>query len=186
MGATIAIAASVGQAVTGYVGGQRQANAAQQQGQYEQKIAEQNATLADQQAQDALTRGSIAESRQRLETRQTIGATRATLAAQGVDISSGSAADVQGSEAGLGELDALTIKNNAAREAWGYNVQAAQERQSGKMAAFAGSQAAAGYRAGSYSSLLSGAAQTYGIYQRNTSDRTDLRDTQYRTSRGRP
>src|SRR3989304_3955374 len=36
----------------------------------------------------------------------------------------GAAADVQADAAFQGELDALTIRTNAAREAWGYQVQA--------------------------------------------------------------
>jgi hypothetical protein len=185
MGATIALVASVGQTATSFIGNQRQAAAAKAQGEYESNIDNQNASLADAQAQDALQRGQVDESRQRMATRQNIGSSRAALAAQGVDISSGSAADVQASEAGLGELDALTIRNNAAREAWGYTVEGINYRQQGKLAKFGGQQAAAGYTANSYSSLLSGAAQTYGIYQRNSNDRTDMRNTQYRTSTGR-
>jgi hypothetical protein len=185
MGATIALASSVVQTGTGIVTANRQAYAAKAMGEYESKIDLQNASLSDQQAQDALQRGQIEESRQRLQTRQTIGASRAAQAASGVDVSSGSAADVQASEAGLGELDALTIRNNAQREAWGYTVQGINDRQQAKLAQFGGEQAAAGYRAQAFSTALTGAANTYGIYQRNSNDRADLRSTQYRASKGR-
>ena len=36
---------------------------------------------------------------------------------------------MQADAAFLGELDAMTIRNNAAREAWGYKVQAADIRE---------------------------------------------------------
>jgi hypothetical protein len=42
---------------------------------------------------------------------------------------------VQKETAGMGELDALRIRNNAAREAWGYRVGAANSRMGGKYAA---------------------------------------------------
>ena len=183
MGATIALASSAYSTISGFETQQRQAWAAQAQGKYEAAVDEQNAALSDKQAQDAIERGQIEEARQRLVTRQTIGATRAAQAAQGVDVGSGSAVDVQASEAGLGELDALMIRNNAAREAYGFKVQAIQERQHAKIARVAGAGAAAGYAAGSYGTLLTGAANTYGIYQRNTNDRADLRTSQYRPGR---
>lgn len=183
MGATIALASSVYSTVSGFETQQRQAWASQAMGKYESAIDEQNAKLADLSAKDALERGQVEEQRQRMVTRQTIGATRAAQAAQGVDVATGSAVDVQASEAGLGELDALMIRNNAAREAYGYKVEAINYRQQGKLAAFAGANAAAGYRAGSYSSLLEGAANTYGIYQRNSNDRADLRTSQFRPGR---
>jgi hypothetical protein len=160
---------------------QRQASAASAQGQYTKKVYDQNAKTADLEAQDAIDRGQIQEQRSRLATRQNIGASRAAQAASGVDVSSGSAADVQASEAGIGALDALTVRNNAAREAWGYKVEGVNLRQQGELAAFAGDQAAAGYRAQSLNTVLTGAVNTYGIYQRNKADRQDLRKKANRT-----
>lgn len=80
--------------------------------------------LADQQARDAIQRGQVAEQKQRDLTAQRIGTQQAALAAQGTDLA-GSPTDILGDTARAGEQDALTIKNNAAREAWGYQVQGA-------------------------------------------------------------
>lgn len=80
--------------------------------------------LAQQQAQDAILRGQIAEQKQRDTTAQRIGTQQATLAAQGTDLE-GSPTDILGDTARAGEQDALTIRNNAAREAWGYKMQGA-------------------------------------------------------------
>lgn len=180
MGSTASLALSAYQTVAGFEQSQRQASASSAQGQYQKAVLKHNASMADAEAQDAVDRGQVAEQRQRLATRQTIGSSRASLAAQGVDVSSGSAADVQASEAGLGELDALTIRNNAAREAWGYKVQATDLRRQGDLAAFSGDQAAAGYRAQGLSTLVTGAVNTYGIYQRNAAEQKaeDLRRKQ--------
>lgn len=99
-----------------------------------QSIYNQNAQIADLQAQDALERGDIDAKKMKRKTEQVIGSQRTSLAAQGVDVNKGSALDVQADAAYLGELDALTIKNNAAKEAWGYKVQASDYRSRGKAA----------------------------------------------------
>ena len=50
------------------------------------------------------------------------------MAANGVDLSSGSPLDILGDTAMYGELDALTIRSNAEREAYGYRVQSRRRR----------------------------------------------------------
>lgn len=175
MGASIGIALSAYQTVSGFQSAQRQASAASAQGQYQKTVFDANARMADLQGKDAIQRGQIAEQRQRLATRQEIGSTRAALAGQGVDVGTGSAADVQASEAAIGEIDALTIKNNAALENWGYKVEALNASQQGRLAAFSGDQAAAGYRAESVSTLLTGVGNTASRMQTYRHDKQDLR-----------
>jgi hypothetical protein len=87
-----------------------------------------NAQIADAQAADAITRGQEEENRYRQGVRTLIGSQRAGFAGQGVDIGVGSAVDVQADTAYLGELDALTLRTNAAREAWGFRTQATDLR----------------------------------------------------------
>lgn len=87
-----------------------------------------NAGLADQQAADALARGQTAEFSSRLRTAQLKGTQTATLAAHGVALDQGSALDVLTSTDVMGEQDALTIRDNASKEAWGDKVQAANYR----------------------------------------------------------
>lgn len=83
-----------------------------------------NANIARLQAADAIERGREAEERFRQGVKMQIGGMRAGFASQNVDVGFGSAVDTQADAAYLGELDALQIRTNAAREAWGYNVQA--------------------------------------------------------------
>lgn len=104
-------------------------------GQANKRLAEYNANVAEYQADDAIKRGEVAAGRRRLQTKQVIGDQRVSLASQGVEINEGSAVDVQANAAYLGELDAVTIKNNAAREAWGYKVQAKDLTARGNIAA---------------------------------------------------
>lgn len=93
------------------------------QADYQSKVAENNNVIAQQMAQDALNRGQAKEQEQRRKTAALISNQRTAFAANGVDINSGSAVDVQADTAGLGELDALNIRNNAQREAYGFQSQ---------------------------------------------------------------
>jgi hypothetical protein len=97
-------------------------------------LADYNAAVATLQAEDAIARGAEDENRFRSGVRGIIGAQRAATAAGNVDVGFGSALDVQADAAFLGELDALTIRTNAAREAWGFKVEAEDLRRRGQIA----------------------------------------------------
>jgi len=101
----------------------QQAAAGAQQG-YLAQLARQRQQLAEQQARDAIQRGQVAEQKQRDLTAQRIGTQTAALAAQGTDLE-GSPIDILSDTARAGEQDALTIRNNAAREGRSYEMQAA-------------------------------------------------------------
>ena len=86
-------------------------------------LSDYNAAAAGQQAQDAIERGADAESRFRTQVRGIIGTQRANQAAGNINVNWGSSVDVQADAAFLGEMDALQIRTNAAREAWGFKVE---------------------------------------------------------------
>lgn len=92
------------------------------------RTANANAALSDQQAADALARGQDNEFNQRLKTAQLKGTQTARLAANGVALDSGSPLDVLTSTDVMGAVDANTIRDNAAKEAYGYKTQAANYR----------------------------------------------------------
>ena len=50
-------------------------------------------------------------------------------AASGVDVNSPSSVAARGTEAGLNQLDAMTIKSNYARQVYGYNLEYQQARE---------------------------------------------------------
>lgn len=158
------LAVSAAQTAGKFADQRRAASAAERQGNYEGDLLEQNAGLADIQAQDTLARGREDEGRQRRSNRQLAGSQRAALAASGVDINSGSAQDVVDSDAALGEFDAMTIRNNAARQAWGYQVQAADYRRNAAMARAGGHETTRSLRNGSVTTLLTGAADLANLY----------------------
>jgi hypothetical protein len=150
------------------VGSLRQGGAAKRQANYEAGLADINATIAGLQADDALARGREAASKVRGDTRQLLGTQRTAAAASGVDISTGSAADVQRDTSYLGELDAQTILNNARREAWGLEVDAMNARATGRLTRMAGRNAAAAGRIGATNSLLTGGAQILSARSRTS------------------
>lgn len=125
-----------------------------QSGKEAKKMFERNAAFAEWQADDALVRGEINERRQRETTDKVIGAQRTSLAAQHVDVNRGSSLDVQADAAYLGELDALTIRSNAAKEAFGYRTQASDLIERGKNAKREGEMGALNSIIGGGSSLL--------------------------------
>lgn len=92
------------------------------------QVARNNAQIATWQAEDAIQRGQRSASKQMMKTRQTKGAQRAAMAANGVDLGVGSALQILTDTDYFGEIDANTIKDNAAREAWAIRAQAAGYR----------------------------------------------------------
>lgn len=96
------------------------------QGRYQQSIADSNIRTANRMAEDAIRRGTEDANTVRRRTSQIRGSQRVALAVQGIDIESGSAADVLSETDEMGALDELTARNNGWREAWGYRSQAAE------------------------------------------------------------
>lgn len=110
------------------VGGMMGAQNARQEGAYNAGMLNRNAALKEQAAQESIFAGDTSADWQRVRTGQAVGTQRSVQAANGIDVNSGSAAQLQDDTAMIGELDALTIQNNAAREAYGYRIQADQDR----------------------------------------------------------
>lgn len=119
--AWIQLAGMAMSAFSAYQGSQANKAAYAAQGQ----INENNAQIAQWQSEDALARGDRAASNSRMRTKQTIGTQRARLAANGVDLAKGSALEILTDTQYFGEIDANTIKDNAAKEAWALRNQAA-------------------------------------------------------------
>ena len=112
--------------VGGLIAAKGQADAAaadKNASEFQSAILGNNKIIADRQAADALERGKIAADKKATETSQLIGRQRTALAAGGGVIDEGSALDLTTDTAGVGELDRLTILNNAEREALGFNIQ---------------------------------------------------------------
>jgi hypothetical protein len=153
-------AVSAGAQIYSGVEGQHAANAAgtaaQQASESQAQLDEYNAQVAELQAQDQLTQGERQAQQLEAQVKQVIGTQRTGFAAGNVDVSTGSAAEVQTDAAYAGALDAITARNNATRAAWGYKVQAEDLRQQAAITRKAGANAAAAYAAQGDAALTGG------------------------------
>jgi hypothetical protein len=165
---TLGTAANAIGGVVGAYGAVQSSQAAASASKYQAAVELANAQTAKTNAGMASEAGSIQAGMASQKTRAAIGEITANQAASGLDLNSGSPTGVRQSERYLGEQDALTIRSNATKEAFGYKVQAASdEAQSFLDKSEASADLSAGYlNAGS--TLLSGvgtAAQNFAKFQ---------------------
>lgn len=113
--------------------GAQQAGAQSAQADYNDAMADINIRRSKMQEEDALKRGGVAANKYRKDVNAMVGSQKAAFAGQGVDISSGSAADTVEETHNLGYEDARTIENNAFREALGFSQQQSDYRTSKAM-----------------------------------------------------
>lgn len=125
--AGISAISSIGSAIS-------QAGAYRAQGDIESTISRINGNIASLQSKETLEQGDVEASREELKTEQETGSILAGQGASGIDVSSGSSVLERNAVRSTGEQDALTIKNNAQRQAFGYNMQALQDTYKGQFA----------------------------------------------------
>lgn len=143
----------------GLLGGGMQAYGQRQAGKANQAIAHRNARMSMKKAKDSEDRGKIDANRRRQQGVYEAGSQRAAFAANGVVVDRDSAAEVVADTGYISELDALTIENNAAREAFGHRTNAANGQFEGDLARSRGNQQAA-------STILTSSANAYSQYKR--------------------
>jgi hypothetical protein len=130
--------------VTTAAGGVMSAYGQYESGKYQEKVAKNNAIIQQRMAKDALKRGQTAEDRHRDKVAQFKSQQAAKMGAAGIDLGVGSATDLLADTAMMGELDALTIRSNAQREAYGHGVQAQNYLSQGELARSQGTYGAIG------------------------------------------
>ena len=146
--------------------GQRHAAAAKaNEYRYQAQVDDNNRKVALWKAQDAKDRGAKEEASLRTKVAQLKGRQKSALAASGVEIGDGSALDILGDTAALGELDALTIRSNAEREAYEQKVNASNLAANASMKRMGADNAIIAGRIGARTSLLSGAGSIASKWQ---------------------
>lgn len=105
--------------------------------------------------EDALKRGAEAEQRQRRTNAALEGRQVATLSASGIEVNSGSALQILGDTAQIGELDVQNIRSNTQREAAGH-------QQSADIAQFEGENAKRASYVDAFGSALGGVSSVAG------------------------
>ena len=140
---------------------------------YQAQVAKNNAITANQNAEYATQAGQEKAQEQSLKAREQQGAVTTALAANGLDVNSGTPADVEKTERETGELGTEQTVDLAALQAYGYRTQSTnfaaesglQTAEAGQ-ASTAGAVSATGGLLGSASSLGSNYArfQLAGLY----------------------
>lgn len=141
------------------VGAYQQGMAKSQADQYTAAVARNNQIIADWNARYATQRGQQMEAAKREQTAQMIGTERAMEGSRGLNANTGSAARMQVDTAKVGELDALTIRNNAARAAWGYRTQGIGYENQANQEMLASSEAVTAGKLNALSSIIGGASK---------------------------
>jgi len=149
LGAVAGIASGVVGGVSSYQQGQQQ----QAYYNYQAQVAEENAKIAQSNAALERQQG-IEESRlQRIKTAQAVGSQQTAMAANGIDVTQGTAVDVIEDTAAMGELDALQTRYNYERKAIQYEQQANNFTNQSNLDIIAGQNA---YSAGKMNALAGG------------------------------
>jgi len=113
------------------------AQARKAQGAFQESVSQTNSLFARKEAEDEMNRGEKAARRVQTEAKKVQGAQRAALAAQGVDLNSGDALDIQKETQIMAAEDEKTARTNAIRAAWGHEASALASTSQGKFAKMA-------------------------------------------------
>lgn len=138
------------------------ARASYVQGQTAKKIGENNQKMAEYAAIDSLRRGELAAQEVRRRGDAIKSAQRARMAASGLDLNEGTAADLQDQVDFFSETDQATARLNAKKEAW-------QQRATGSAARFQGDSAATQGNLQAFATVLGTGSQVAGKWYQPTS-----------------
>jgi hypothetical protein len=125
-------------AIIGLVGtvasGAMQAKASADQASYDQGVAEYNAAVDRNTAQDVRNQATIVENEERQRAQQLRSKQRAVAASRGVDVDFGTPFDLQQDTEMIGEINALRIRDNAEDRAQALETQAGMSISAGDAA----------------------------------------------------
>ena len=110
-----------------------QADASKKAANYQAQVNANNAKIAEYQRSSAIQQGEVDAQNSMRQQAQTLSAQRAALASNGVDLTEGSSQDLLATTKFLGAADVNTIQSNAARQAWGYDVQGTNASAAGQL-----------------------------------------------------
>lgn len=144
-------------AISGAVGGFYSAKMTKNQLAFEADMSRINARIAELGARSAFEKGQKEVASLTLQAGQLKARQRASMAANGIDLGEGNAAEIQASTEIMKEIDKNTLEANAVRSAWGYKTEASNLQSAAMMKE--GSAAGISPFAAGASSMLTGAGQ---------------------------
>ena len=146
------------------VGAVESGDAAKASSDYQAQVARNNALIATQNETWEAQSGAAKETAEGMKTADAVGKTKAAQGASNIDVNTGSAADVRTAESKLGALDALTIRSNTSRKAYGYAVQSESDTAEAGLLQQQGSQQQTAGDISGVADFLSGASSVGGKY----------------------
>ena len=155
--AVSSIAGSAGGSGISAIGSIFSGQAQSQMYQYQSAIALANAQIAETNVGYALSTGEQQARQYGMKAAQTMGGIRAAQGANGIDVGSGSSVDVRNSQRLETSIDLNAIRTNAARVAYGYQTQEAQDITQSQLYSTAASTSKTAGLIGAAGSLVSGA-----------------------------
>ena len=159
---TLAIVGAAGAAAS--AGGALYSGIAQSEAaSYQATVARNNALIAQGNAQRAIAAGQQQAQTQSLKNAATAGAIKTAQAANGVDVNSGSAVDVQASQRETGQLDTQNTLYNSMIQAYGYRVNATSDTAQAGLEEATAENAPVGAALSATGSLLGNSKFTGGI-----------------------
>jgi hypothetical protein len=117
------------------IGGLIQAGSLQKDAEFQRTAAGVNRDLYGLAATSALETGNQQAAQATLKGNQVAAAQKVGYAASGVDTQSGTPMEAMADTRVMSAMDAATLRNNAAREAWGYKVKGLQAFKQGNLQA---------------------------------------------------
>jgi hypothetical protein len=153
--AALIMASSLPQVFTQLSSAYSESQAIRAQASYQSQQLGFNAKMAEFDARRAEYAGRFESDQVEQQAKRVIGAQRAALAAQGVDIGVGSAVDLEMDTADIAAADAEMIRNNAFLQATGYRIDAVNYRGQSEMTRIQGKYA-------SRQTLIGGGLQALG------------------------
>jgi len=161
MGAAAGIMGLVGTGISA-IGSISQGNSQAAEANYQAQVQRNDALIATQNANYTTAAGETTAYNTGLQERAKAGAIKAALGAGGINVNSGSAADVRESQDVLGLTDVAQVRQNAALKAYGFRTQATSYQAESQLeTAEAGYDTDAGWLKG-LGSLLTGASKFGG------------------------
>lgn len=158
------IAATVASAVVSAKGAEQQGQAANAAAQYQAQVANNNAVIANQNADYAVRAGQAKGQQESMKGAANLGRLRAAQAANGIDINSGSDVDVQAGQAEVNQLNTENVIQNADLTAYGYRSQSGNFTAQSGLDTAEGENAEQAGQTAALGSLLEGASSVGGAY----------------------
>lgn len=136
---------SIGSSVIGgglsAFGAKKSGEAQQQMYNYQAEVARINAQIDKQNEEYALNQGEAEAQRYGLKAAQQLGQIRAAQGASNIDVNTGSAVDVRDSQRKVSQMDLTTIRQNAAKTAYDYDVKSVMDLNQANLDVMAGQNA---------------------------------------------